>query len=110
MDSPRLFCRLLRRVKAGRIFRFDEVQEKLPAALKVTRGIELAVVFAGGFLLFQIVDQIDQGVHRQVAQAVNALLNRLSRDTSQIVDRRVDRYMLALGDGADDIGAADDAD
>ena len=28
----------------------------------------------------------------------------------KIVDRRVDRDMFALGDGADDIGAADDAD
>ena len=28
----------------------------------------------------------------------------------QIVDRRVDRDLLALGDGTDDVGAADDAD
>ncbi len=37
-------------------------------------------------------------------------LNRLCDETSKIVDRRVDRDMFALGNGADDIGAADDAD
>ena len=66
----------LRGMKAVGVFRFDEVEVELCSTLEVARRVESTVVFAARFGVLQICDQIDQCVHRQVAQPMGSLLDR----------------------------------
>lgn len=72
-EKPRGF---LRRVEARGIFRFHEVEEKLRASLLLPRSLERRLCRAFGLRLLEVLDERDDGVERQSAQALGAFLDR----------------------------------
>src|SRR5687768_16476880 len=66
--------RLLRRMKPGRVLRFDEVEQELRSPVQAPRELELGTGPPGGARRLYLLDQRDDRVHRAVSQVEDALL------------------------------------
>lgn len=66
---------LFRRMEAGGVLPFDEVEHELRAALKRARQIELRVGCPRAARRLDVADERNERVHRAVAQREHAILN-----------------------------------